>query len=131
MRPTATNSPRRAKEKPRRTGASRSLACRPGAEFGPIAALVSVPGIRPAGSRLARPGTTSSVIVGALSMVGEVEALALLVRADAQADHQVDDLVEDRRPDARPAQRQQHRLGLREERRAELVHRGGQLAGLR
>jgi hypothetical protein len=39
------------------------------------------------------------LILGALAVLGDVEAFALLVGGDAQADDQVDDLVEDRRAD--------------------------------
>ena len=51
---------------------------------------------------LATGRRSRSVVVGALAVVGDVEAFALLVLGDAQADDQVDDLVEDRRADAGP-----------------------------
>src|SRR5215213_10750907 len=54
-----------------------------------------------------------SVVVGALAVVGEVEALALLVLRHPQADDHVDNLVEDRRADARPGEGQEHGLALR------------------
>src|SRR5690349_1814414 len=58
----------------------------------------------------ARPN--SSVIVGLLAMLGEVDALMLGLDADPQADRLVDHEVEDRAADARPSQGQQDRLDL-------------------
>src|SRR6185437_14122723 len=53
-----------------------------------------------------------SVVVGALAVIGDVEAFALLLDRGTQAHDHVDDLVEDRRADARPQQRGQHGLAL-------------------
>src|SRR5580692_11423972 len=56
----------------------------------------------------------NSHIVGALGVLGDVEAFAFAFDIGTQADDDIDDLVEDRRPDARPHQRGADAPGLRD-----------------
>src|SRR5258705_2992214 len=56
----------------------------------------------------------NSHVVGALGVLGDVEALTLGLDIGAQSDDDVDNLVEDRRTDARPHQRGADAPGLRD-----------------
>src|SRR5882724_2337218 len=73
-----------------------------------------------------RPGRTLH-IVGALGVLGDVEAFTFGLDIGTQADDDVDDLVEDRRADARPHQRGADAPALRNHLRSEVVV--GDLAG--
>src|SRR5262245_26885803 len=60
-------------------------------------------------------------VVGALGVLGDVEAFTLGLDIGAQADDHVDDLVEDRRTDTRPHQRGADAPDLRNHLRREVV----------
>src|SRR5437667_4676499 len=66
-------------------------------------------------------------VVGALRVLGDVEAFAFGLDIGTQADDDIDDLVEDRRADARPHQRGADAPALRDHLRSEVVV--GDLAG--
>src|SRR5262245_47116020 len=60
-------------------------------------------------------------VVGALAVIVEIEAFALLVYGRPQADRVVDDLVDDQRTDAGPRQGHEHALALGPDLRGEVV----------
>ena len=111
----------------RRSGASRLPWFQANA-YRMITADAKKPRLEAGASRWSR--TVRSVVVGALAVIGEIEAFPLLFHGDAQADDQVDDLVEDRRADARPCERQQHRLDLGQHLPAERIGGDRELARL-
>src|SRR4051794_39555707 len=75
----------------------------------PFEPLEGFVGASPADGSLSRAmHVTGLVVVGALAVVREVEAFALLVLRDAQADDQIGDLVEHHGADAGPDQGDHH-----------------------
>src|SRR4029079_3982362 len=75
------------------------------------------------GVRLGKSGA-----VRGLAVRGDVQALALLILADAQADRHVDQLVRNQRDDSRPQDGDADRLRLRQDLRTDALEAGAPLA---
>src|SRR5689334_11794336 len=76
----------------------------------------AVPGIRP--NRISR---SRLHVVGALAVIAEVEAFALLLHGRTQADGEVHHLVDDERADTGPDERRGYGFALGDDLRPEVV----------